>query len=524
MVLAPTLQASLGERSEGYGAQLRKRLDANVAKKLGCQVKTFVMQGDRPEPECSSLPIKYEEVCQKEQPERFRMLVQQGRMPERSAEGKLVIRLDAQQDVWARLRAPRPLSHKQTEHEASKPRLDGQATRELVKRLTEHRSCVSTSEQTECEPADGQRFRDAAEQQAHIDRLVRPRLPAHFVSQNGVNERPARKPPSRSPLVRAGLSALAIESSDAPEAAETSAVEADHADGELGLVGSAEVLEDVLGPLSWPGGLGISRTRAQQQEQMKRLAGPRPVPEAADSPVAPVKKSAAQQREYCSHLSAPRQRPQSARDAEFHASEMLTEQHYLDGMPDDSAMPKRMRRACSVPSRPAMPYEVSVLPADLKLAIRRSMRQLRASKQQKLPRTGSCSSDASGPSEAALQEMLAMLDKMEGADAEQADSILATVRKLYAGLWREDDCSKQLPKSNPTQVPRDEFSEPRACQGSRHLSHVGPKVETTLSAPDPQSPSTSNLCSNEQPPTEARPRRTRRRTSMSHWMPEDMTS
>lgn len=488
-----------------------------------------------------------EEVCQKEQPERFRVLVQQGRMPERNAQGKLIIRLEPEQNVWARLGGPRPLN-KQPEHEASKLRLDGQATRELVRRLTEHRSRLPSSEQAESGPADGQRFRDPAEQQAHIDRLLRPRLPAQYAQPEDVNEGAARKPPSRSPLVRAGLSALAIESSDASQQSQAAAPETDSSGGGPGLVDSATTLEDLLGPLSWPGNTRISRSRAQQQEQMKRLAGPRPIPEAADSPVARVKKSAAQQREYSSHLSMPRQRPHSAREAESDAPEMLTEQQHHVGMQGDSTMPKRMQRACSVPSRPGMPYEVSSLPADLRLAIRRSMKHLRASRQHKLPNNSS--NNACGPSEAALQQMLAMLDKMDGADAEQADSILASVRSLYANFGRESDCSTQLPDSELSQALHHEFSESTKCLGPRHgsdfaLNRKGALAEThsqsVITVPNSCLEAEAENFTNQHTPTEVRgcmskpprpgssgslnqaeARRAPRRSSMSHWLPEDM--
>lgn len=43
------------------------------------------------------------------------------------------------------------------------------------------------------------------------------------------------------------------------------------------------------------------------------------------------------------------------------------------------------------------------------------------------PKLGGC-----GPSEVLIQQMLAMLEKIDGADAEQADAILACVRTLYS--------------------------------------------------------------------------------------------
>eukprot|EP00927_Polykrikos_kofoidii_P042160 TRINITY_DN36013_c0_g2_i1.p1 TRINITY_DN36013_c0_g2~~TRINITY_DN36013_c0_g2_i1.p1 ORF type:complete len:1086 (-),score=181.16 TRINITY_DN36013_c0_g2_i1:220-3477(-) len=172
------------------GTLLNKRLAFRMLKQLGCEVKReepVLLGGEAGSSEGAS----YIEVRHVDQPVLFQMLLEFGYRPFRTDSGVQAIRVNPprlrpQEETVASLAAPRRFGRPRAgdeEDEADetawpsmpRQRLDPEREKELVSRLTKRKEKPLDKDKAGVAPQEPTKFRSAAEQRAHLDRLVKPR-------------------------------------------------------------------------------------------------------------------------------------------------------------------------------------------------------------------------------------------------------------------------------------------------------------------------------------------------------------
>lgn len=366
------------------GAAINQKVAFKMLKQLGCPVLS-TGNGDPQAGDASEMAEQerfYIDVRKKDQPILFQMMLEFGFQPSEAETACIRVEQPRQRvrdELFAALaqkKPPRLPPGGREEEEgapaAPKPMMSVRAEQELVKRLSERRVSKPVSEaQMARAEAQDPKFRNASEQKAHLERLLRPRVisPATSAQPQKRAASPAANmghadqsrvvPPvelsrgtvSPSPrLVHAGALTLqspakpaahstpeapaegtqAAATTSAPESLSAGSVQAgaascegstsaSHTDAHTQGADTAapresrrteangrDWLDSILGPTQWPGRPTASRTRAEQQESLKRLAKPRPpsLPPSDDTPA--PKRSPRSQQAACSRLSVPR--------------------------------------------------------------------------------------------------------------------------------------------------------------------------------------------------------------------------
>lgn len=189
----PVRPAGLKREASTDGTLLNKKVAFKMLKQLGCEVRIGGTQGE-PEP--------FIEVSKVGQPVLFQMLLEFGYDYFCGQDGAPTIRVverrqRSQDEVAAALSKPRQVSQPETEGDgwpviAPRPKLRPEEEQELVRRLAAprvpkagesaaHQQQQPQQQGTAAAAAQGSqeppRFRTKAEQQSHLERLLRPRAP-----------------------------------------------------------------------------------------------------------------------------------------------------------------------------------------------------------------------------------------------------------------------------------------------------------------------------------------------------------